>query len=118
MRPEIYVAQGLLTLAGGSCLAMWLYPSWYANAHRPGDTIGSAYMSYKVPLWSFFGFVFINSTAFNFLPWRIAAGGLLAQIFVGPLLLTFFRSRMQWLGLIFSFAGFALATLVYFDPIR
>ncbi|WP_289295674.1 hypothetical protein [uncultured Reyranella sp.] len=118
MRLEIYLAAAFLAFAGGSLVATYLYPSWYANAGRRGDTIGRAYLGTKPSLWSFYGFVFVNSSAFSFLPWQIAACSLAAQVVLGPIMLTLFRSRMQWLGPSFAFSGVILAAIVFFDPSR
>lgn len=116
MRQEIYLIVGFLAFAGGSFNAMAFYSSWYANAGRPGDKIGRLYLGNKPTLWGFYGIVFVNSFAFSVLPWEVAACGFAAQLFIGPLLLTLFRYRMQWLGPGFGLAGIIAAAVVFFDP--
>lgn len=117
-RPDLWVAGGFLALSGGWLVAMFLYPAWYNHSARPGDTIGIAYANFTIPRRSVYGFLFVNVCAFNFLPWQIATICLAAQPFLGPVLITMFRSRVQMYGLFGSVICLGFAAVAFFDPFR
>ena len=109
---QMWLAAIFLAAAGSSLLSMVIYPSWYENRGRLGDTIGAAYHNGRIPYRAFFGVVFAVSAAFWWLPWKHAVGLVVALPFVSAMLLTVFRSRMQWLGFFIAPLGFVAAFLL------
>ena len=112
MSQEAWLAGMGWGFAGAWLFAMFAYPSWRSNIGRDSDTIGLGYATGKFPRLWFFGLVLTASAAFSTIPWQIALFFLVAQMPAAGLLLSIFRSRVQWLGMLGALAGFGFAIFV------
>jgi len=114
MSQEALLLGACWAFAGAWLLAMYLYPDWYRNAGRIGDTIGAAYVAGKLPMRCLFVFIGVNTSAFLSLRWQIALFYLAGQVVAAGVLLTLLRSRVQWMGFFGALAGIvaAIATIV------
>jgi hypothetical protein len=106
---EAWILGACWGFAGAWMFAMFLYPSWYVNLGKPGDTIGAAYANGKLPMRCFLGFVFATSAAFASCPWPVALAALVGQPIAAAILLTVLRSHVQMFGFIGALAGVVAA---------